>query len=238
MQSLFQFVTPPHPCGYLPGETASTEYEYAPNVGREEYFERLNEGWRRFGRMMFRPRCEVCKQCRSLRVLVNRFRPNRSQRRTIGINQDKVRLQIGKPTVTAAKLKLYDRFHAYQAEAKGWPAHPDRDVQSYVESFVDNPFPVEEWCYYLEEQLIGVGYVDSLPGGLSAIYFYYDPDERRRSLGTWNVINLINRAAGLRIPFVYLGFYVADCTSLAYKAHFQPHERLDPDGIWREAAKQ
>jgi len=238
VKSLFQIVTPPHACGYLPEEMASMEYEYAPEVSREEYLERLNQGWRRFGGMMFRPLCAACNQCRSLRVLVERFHPNRSQRRTIKLNQGEVQLRIGKPAATPAKLTLYDRFHGFQADAKAWPAHPGGDIDSYVDSFVDNPFPIEEWSYYLEERLIGVGYVDTLPGGLSAIYFFYDPDERRRGLGTWNVLNLINRAASLRIPYVYLGFYVAGCSSLAYKANFRPHERREPDGLWREPVER
>ena len=72
-------------------------------------------------------------------------------------------------------------------DEKGWPDHGPKDPADYADSFVDNPFPTEEWCYYLGDRLVGVGYVDVLPDGLSAIYFFYDPDERDRSLGTFNV---------------------------------------------------
>jgi arginine-tRNA-protein transferase len=79
-----------------------------------------------------------------------------------------------------------------------------------------------------------VGYVDDLPGGLSAIYFFYDPEERHRSLGTWNVLSVIENARQRRIPFVYLGYYVEDCTSLAYKGQFVPNQIRGPDGSWRD----
>src|SRR5258708_18441674 len=114
MESLFHYVTPPHDCGYLPQELASMEYEYASSLKPHEYLERLDQGWRRFGGMMFRPQCLACNQCRSLRVLVNRFRPNRSQRRNRQINAREVELIVGRPSVTEEKLRLYDRFHAYQ----------------------------------------------------------------------------------------------------------------------------
>jgi arginine-tRNA-protein transferase len=99
---------------------------------------------------------------------------------------------------------------------------------------VDNPFPTEEWCYYLRRQLVGVGYVDALPGGLSAIYFYYDPDHRNRSLGTWNVLCLVRECLVRKMPHLYLGYYVAGCPSLSYKASFLPNQLLTPDGRWQD----
>src|SRR5262249_39418820 len=117
----------------------------------------------RFGTMLFRPACRSCHACRALRVHAARFRPDRSQRRARRANEGVVELRVGRPAVSRAKLALYDRYHAYQADAKGWPQHPARDAASYVDSFVHHPFPVEEWCYYLGGRLVGVGYVDHLP---------------------------------------------------------------------------
>ncbi len=81
--------------------------------------------------------------------------------------------------------------------------------------------------------MIGVGYVDALAEGLSAIYFFYDPDERDRSLGTYNVLSLIRGAAKRNLPHVYLGYYVEGCRSLEYKARFRPNEVLGESGEWR-----
>jgi len=80
--------------------------------------------------------------------------------------------------------------------------------------------------------LVGLGLVDSLTVGLSAIYFVHDPDHHRHGLGTWNVLCLIDEARRRGLPHVYLGYWVADCQSLAYKASFRPCEILGPDGAW------
>jgi arginine-tRNA-protein transferase len=234
MESLFHYVAAPSPCGYLPDQQWSLEYEVFDTISAAEYLERMRHGWRRFGSMLFRPRCRRCSACRSLRVLVDRFHPNRSQRRARQANEDAVKLVIGAPAVTRAKLGLYDRYHAFQAQAKHWPEHPARDAAGYAHSFVHNPFPTEEWCYYLGGALVGVGYVDALPGGLSAIYFFYDPVQRQRSLGTWNVLRLIEETAARGLPHLYLGYYVAECPSLSYKASFIPNQLLGSDGRWQD----
>jgi arginine-tRNA-protein transferase len=247
MESLFHYVAAPSPCGYLPDQLWSLEYEYVSSMTTAEYLQRMLEGWRRFGTMLFRPACQTCRACRSLRVVAARFRPDRSQRRVRKANAGQVTLRVGKPAVSKAKLALYDRYHAFQSGAKGWPQHPAQDAAGYVDSFVHHPFPVEEWCYYLGEQLVGVGYVDHLlpagprkpaplaaEAGLSAIYFFYDPDQRPRSLGTWNVLSLIDEAARRRLPYVYLGYYVEGCPSMSYKPRFVPNQVRDADGAWRD----
>ena len=162
------------------------------------------------------------------------FRPNRSQRRNRKLNAGVVRLSIGPPALTRASLDLYDRYHAYQSATRGWPDHGPKDASDYRESFIANPLPVEEWRYTLADRLIGVGYVDRLPESLSAIYFFYDPAERRRGLGTWNVLSTIERAAALGLSYVYLGYHVAGAASLEYKAQFGPHEMLGADAAWSQ----
>jgi arginine-tRNA-protein transferase len=218
----------------LPDETWRLEYELVHEMTPGEYLERMAQGWRRFGCSTFRPRCPACSKCRSLRVKVADFRPNRSQRRVRKANVGVIRLRIGTPSVTRAKLDLYDRYHAFQADAKGWPQHPARDASSYAHSFVQNPFPTQEWCYYHGTTLVGVGYVDDLPGAMSAIYFYYDPEERNRSLGIWNVLSLIEHAAARRVPYVYLGYFVEGCSSMEYKTCFVPNQLLGADGEWHD----
>jgi arginine-tRNA-protein transferase len=234
MESLFRYVAPPSPCSYLPAQRWSLEYEMVQDLSGADYLQRMLDGWRRFGGMMFRPRCPTCNQCRTLRVDVARFQPNRSQRRAWDRNHGEVEVHIGVPSVSRNKLRLYDRYHAFQSSAKGWPEHPDKDAGSYRESFVHNPAFTEEWTYHLAGRLIGVGYVDRLPGGLSAIYFFNDPDERQRSLGTWNVLNVLADARQAGLPHVYLGYYVAGCPSLSYKANFKPNQIRWPDGGWRD----
>jgi arginyl-tRNA--protein-N-Asp/Glu arginylyltransferase len=234
METRFRFVSPPAPCAYLPDRNARYENELVAEMTAAEYFERMSQGWRRFGHFLFRPRCTGCRACQSLRVDVARFRPSRSQRRNRKLNEHTVRRRVGPPEVTPEKLDLYDRYHFYQADEKGWPAHLPKDAAEYYSSFVEHPFPTEEWCYTIDERLVGVGYVDRLPGGLSAIYFFYDPDERGRGLGVWNVLSVIERARELGLPHAYLGYYVEGSESMAYKADYVPNQLLGPDGEWRD----
>src|ERR687897_446440 len=112
MVPLLTFTTPPHQCGYLPDRAATLEYEVVADATAAEYGARMERGWRRFGHQLFRPVCEGCTACRSLRVPVAAFKPDRSQRRAAAANAD-TRLVIGAPKVTRAKLSLYDRFHAF-----------------------------------------------------------------------------------------------------------------------------
>jgi len=225
---MLSFLAAPSACEYLPDQIWQLRYDVDARLKPVEYADRLQRGWRRFGAAMFRPECPACHQCQSLRVPVDAFRPNRSQARAWRANQRDAALAIGLPTASVAHRSLYDKFHLHQSREKGWPS-PETNG---ADSFLDNPFATEEWRYTIAGRLVGVGYVDRLPQALSAIYFYHDPDERSRSLGTYNVLSVIERARTLRLPHVYLGYYVAGCPSLAYKATFRPNEVLGRDGSW------
>ncbi|MGE3808773.1 MAG: arginyltransferase [Gemmataceae bacterium] len=233
MESVFNYVSSPSVCGYLPDRCWQLEYVMVSELTSDEYMERLEAGWRRFGISLFRPRCQGCAECRSLRVCADRFRPDRSQRRVRAANEGTIRLEIGTPRVSRERLDLYDRYHAFQSDFKGWPEHDPKDARSYSFSFVENPIVTQEWCYYLDDRLVGVGYVDDLPRGLSAIYFFHDPDERHRSLGTWNVLCLLEQAARKPVPHLYLGYFVAGCRSMQYKARYKPNEIRTPAGYWQ-----
>lgn len=233
MELFAEFVSPPARCGYLPDREWQFENALIASMTTQDYELRMEQGWRRFGRMMFRPRCPTCSACQSLRVDVAAFRPNRSQRRNRRLNENVVTMSIHEPRVSRECLSLYDRFHAEQSRTKGWTEHPPGDAAGYFDSFVDQPFPVEEWRYLLDGNLVGVGMVDRLPRSLSAVYFFSEPGEQNRGLGTWNVLSLIERACVLGLPFVYLGYHVPDCRSLAYKSNFVPNQRRLPTGEWQ-----
>jgi arginine-tRNA-protein transferase len=220
-------LSPPSRCEYLPDRLWQLRYDLVPGLTRAEYMSRMRDGWRRFGHAVFRPECPSCHMCLSLRVPVDAFRPNQSQRRAWKANVGSITLQVGEPVESPERLELFRRFHAYQHHAKGWPT----ESGDGLEAFIHNPFPTEEWAYYLDGRLVAVGYVDALPQGLSAIYFYYDPGQRHRSLGTYNVLSILASAKDRGLPHVYLGYWVKGCPSLEYKARFRPHELLR-QGRW------
>lgn len=229
VEPLVTFITPLERCEYLPDREWQLQYEIVDRLTAAEYQEKLDAGWRRFGHALFRPACPSCRMCESLRVPVLSFNPNRSQRRAWRANQDAVTLRIGVPEWSPEKEALRRKFQEFQSHAKGWP----EETADYEDMLVHNPVPTEEWRYYVDDRLAGVGYVDGVPSGLSAIYFFYDPDERERSLGTFNVLSIIAAAYKRELPYVYLGYYVKGCRSLEYKANFAPHERLRDSGEWR-----
>jgi arginyl-tRNA--protein-N-Asp/Glu arginylyltransferase len=223
-----RFVAPPVRCEYLPQEVARLEYLQVDRMTAVEYRDWLRRGWRRFGHLLFRPACPSCRACWSLRVPVASFEPHRTQRRIWKANSGSVTLAIGEPSPSPMTRALYEKFHRHQQAAKGWPATDPGGA----DGFAENPFPTEEWRYAVEGRPVAVGYVDVLPESLSAIYFFYDPDERRRSLGTFNVLSIIDEARRRGLPWVYLGYYVEGCRSLEYKGRFAPNEVLAPDGAW------
>lgn len=226
MKTLFVYQSPPGPCSYLPGRDSSMRYEMVASATIVEYEARMNLGWRRFGKTLFRPDCPTCHDCIPLRVDVAKFQPTTSLRRVMRLAESKVTLEIVEPSATAEKLKLYHVFHDFQAGFKDWPERYET-LASYTESFVDHPFPTEEWNYRVDGRLVGVGYVDALSASLSMMYFFYHPDVRSLSPGTFNVLKGIEEAKRRGKTFVHLGYFVDGCRSLEYKGRFRPHERFD-----------
>jgi leucyl-tRNA---protein transferase len=229
MHTLMTFVSEADRCQYLSDQQWRFEYEIVASATPSEYGDRLRNGWRRFGYSLFRPVCDTCMRCQSVRVPVSSFTPDRSQRRAWKANDGTTTLTIGEPSETAEKRQLFDDFHRYQHDSKGW----SNGTSDYQEMFVANPFPTEEWCYRIAGRLVGVGYVDRVPDGLSLIYFFHDPQSRDRSLGTFNILRAIEVARAAMLPNVYLGYYVEGCRSLEYKGRFRPNESLRLDGSWQ-----
>ena len=225
MRKVLTYITPPSPCAYLPDQIAQVRYATFQDLSQPTYMHLMAHGWRRFGDAVFRPECPFCNRCLSLRVPVNEFRPSASQRRARRANQD-LALRIGAPSASPEAIDLFERFHRFKQTAVDWPERGAEDL----EHMVQNPFPTEAWSYYRDDRLLAVGYVDALPEGLSAIYFFYDPDERRRGLGTFNVLSIIDAARQRGLPHAYLGYYVDGCRSLEYKARFRPNEVLRRGG--------
>jgi len=232
LKTLYRTLHPPGRCEYLHDQRWQLEYEEVEEISKEEYHARLVAGWRRFGHSLFRPQCPHCRACQSIRICVEEFEANRAQRRSLQKNSGRLAIVRTEPSLNQEKLDLSIRFHVHHEREKKWSEQRRSDPLPYFANFIHNPFPTEEWDYFDEQHLVGVGYVDVLSDGLSAIYFFYDPELKDRSLGTFNILSLIARAKELKLPYVYLGYYVAGSRSMAYKANFKPHELLSIDGVW------
>lgn len=214
-----------HPCTYLPNLAAKTHYRYLESCDAKTYEAMLERGWRRFGKILFRPECSVCQQCRSLRVEVERFTPNRSMSRAGKKNAD-LDVEWSKPLLTVDHLELFRRYHQAQNVLRGWPlcsAEPDEYCRSFVEG--SGVFG-HELRLELGGRLIAVALVDVLPRAISAVYCYYDPNFRDRTLGVMAILQQIQKARELGIPYVYLGYWVEPNSSMRYKSRYRPHQLL------------
>jgi leucyl-tRNA---protein transferase len=215
----------PEVCSYLPSQQSIIEARIVLGMSGADYGAMLARGWRRFGCNFFRPRCEACQECRSIRVEVDAFRPSRSQRRALRRNRD-IRVEVGAPGLTAAKLDLYQRYHRDMAVRRGWP---DRRLgaEEYWESYVLGAEDFgREFQYWRGEELVGVGLVDVLPEALSSVYFYHAPEWRALAPGHFSVLTELAYARQHGQRYLYLGYWIEANGSMSYKARFKPHQLL------------
>jgi len=224
-----ELTTPPEPCPYLKDRPYRLEVRYVAALSPEEYEAELASGARRFGAVLFRPTCDPCRSCVPIRVPVTSFRPSRWQRRVRRRNTD-LEVEIGLPAVSDERLRLYREFHDDRHERRDWP-RPEMDSVEYFATFVDNLVATREFRYRIEGRLVGIAYVDESPTAFNAIYAFFDPTLRRRNLGTNNILACLDEANRRGKEYVYLGFWVKGCLSMAYKAAFRPAEFLRA-GVW------
>jgi arginine-tRNA-protein transferase len=233
MRLLERVVEKPRACSYLEGRSASLDVRVMLDVTPAEMQTLLEHGWRRFGPMYFRPVCPECSECVSLRVLADRFEPSKSQRRAARAASG-LRRVVGPPRVDDERLALYAKWHAQREDTRGWDPNPESRDRYALEFAFPHPC-ARESAFYDDTapggpRLVGLGLYDVTPEALSAAFFFFDPDYRHLSLGTVNILALIEEARAAGMPYVYLGFRVLGCPSLVYKAHFRPHELLPPTG--------
>jgi arginyl-tRNA--protein-N-Asp/Glu arginylyltransferase len=220
---------PPHECPYLPGKKATLRAFYAEKLAPELYHGFLDASFRRSGLVIYQPVCQGCRACTPLRVPVHSFRPSRSQRRCERRNSD-LRVCISRPRPSDEKYDLYRR---YQTQRHGAAQSEERGAFEHF--LYRSPVDTVEFTYVDEAgRLLAVGICDLCPKSLSSVYFYFDPEEHRRGLGTYGALCEIEFARQHGIGHYYLGFWVRDCRKMRYKADFRPCEILHPDGCWRE----
>jgi arginyl-tRNA--protein-N-Asp/Glu arginylyltransferase len=199
-QHILLYATPEHPCSYLPHRSARSIF-LDPLIKPTAYlYQQLSDqGFRRSGKHIYRPHCSQCNRCKSSRIRVNDFVPNRSQRKTLNRNQDLVEQSM--PAQFSHEVyQLYARYISQR--------HHDGDMyppsQVQFENFLCLQ-PVSS-ChfvgYYLQQQLIAVEVVDQLEQGYSAIYSFFSLDLPRRSLGSYIILRQIERARNRGMPYV------------------------------------
>lgn len=224
------FITAPSPCPYLPGKVERKVFTHLVGQDARLLNSQLSQGgFRRSQNIAYRPACDGCTACVSVRVPVAGFAPNRTMRRVLRDNAD-LDSRAVKPQATH---EHYSLFRSYIDARHGDGGMADMTVLDFVamvdDAFVDNRL-VE---YRLPGgMLVGAVLIDLLADGISMIYSFYDSELVKRSLGTFMILDNIARARKLGLPYLYLGYWVNGSRKMAYKARFLPQERLGSDG-WR-----
>ena len=226
----FFYTTAPLPCPYVAGRTERKVVTEIAGPEADALHDRLSRaGFRRSHNIAYAPVCPGCNACVPIRIPTAHFQPDRTLRRIARTNADIEGFDVP-PRATAEQFQLFQRyqqarhgdgdmatmsFYDYRAMVEDTP------IDSFIAEFRDR-----------DDRLVGACLTDRLGDGLSAVYSYFVTGMDRRSLGTFTILWLIERARALGLPYVYLGYWVPESRKMAYKARFRPSEVLVA-GAWR-----
>jgi arginine-tRNA-protein transferase len=232
------YVTAPQPCPYLPGRLERKLFTHLTHDKPAALIDNLlRGGFRRSQNIAYMPYCEGCQACVSVRVLVDGFTPTRSMRRVMDANSDLVARRI-ESTPTSEQYAL---FRAYIDERHADGGMADMTVLDYammVEDSIIDTFMTE---YRLKpdplahpssarQPLVAAALCDRLSDGISMVYSFFEPEASRRGLGTFMILDHIEHARRLGLPYVYLGYWISGSTKMSYKRRFQPQQQLTAGG--------
>jgi arginyl-tRNA--protein-N-Asp/Glu arginylyltransferase len=234
------YLTAPSPCPYLPGQEERKVFTHLVGERAAELNDLLTHGgFRRSQSIAYRPACETCRACVSVRVVAESFRPTRSMRRLLERNGDiTAEMRVAVPT-----SEQYSVFRSYLDARHRDGGMADMTVLDYAmmieDSHVDTRM-VEYRCgppygsggRRGAGQLLAVALTDVLSDGLSMVYSFFDSEAASRSLGTFMILDHIARCRRMGLSYLYLGYWVQGSRKMDYKGRFLPQERLTPDG-WR-----
>lgn len=184
-----------------------------------------HRGWRRFGEYYSKPQCSNCDECLNLRIDAQNFKFSRNDKRTLKKNLN-TKIFMRSPTVTKEHLDLYNLYHEDKKNQKNWK-HYKLSMQHYYELYVAGHGSFgKEILYFVKDRLVAVDLVDILEDGISSIYCFYDPSFNHLSLGRYSLYQQILLCKAKNLRWIYIGYYVQDCPSLAYKDKYKPYELL------------
>ncbi|HEX2556202.1 MAG TPA: arginyltransferase [Microvirga sp.] len=232
------YLTSPSLCPYLPGKEERKVFTHIIGRRARDLNELLTQGgFRRSQTIAYRPACETCRACVSVRVLVDEFRPSGNMRRVLRDNAD----IVGTATPNRPSSDQYSLFRRYLDARHRDGGMADMTVLDYSMMIEDSHVDTKVVEYRRrgidtgitgrgEGDLIAVSLTDEMSDGLSMVYSFFDPEGADRSLGTFMILDHIARAKAMGLPYLYLGYWVEGSKKMDYKARFLPQERLMPAG--------
>ncbi len=227
------FATAPVVCPYVPGRAERKLIVELAGGGAEYFYDELSRaGFRRSHRFAYRPACRACASCIPVRIAVDGFGHTRSTRRIRNANRD-LCAEVAPPRATPEQFRL---FSAYQHARHGDSEMASMSYGDYRAMVEESPVRTKIAEFRdASGALVAAALIDLLDDGVSAVYSFFDPAQRKRSLGSWSILWLVEECRRRERPYVYLGYWIADSPKMAYKARFPALERLAAAG-WTDFA--
>jgi len=234
------YLTPSLPCPYLPGREERKVFTHLVGNSAGGLNDLLTHGgFRRSQSIAYRPACDECHACVSVRVIADEFQPSRNIRKTIARNAD----ILGEQCSPVPTSEQYSLFRAYLDARHDHGGMADMSVLDYAMMVEDSHVETRIIEYRRSgidsringrgAELVAVALTDVLSDGLSMVYSFFDPNQANRSLGTYMIVDHIARARHQGLPYVYLGYWINGSQKMGYKSRFLPQQRLSPSGWLR-----
>ncbi|MGH6888842.1 MAG: arginyltransferase [Rhizomicrobium sp.] len=227
------FLTPGGPCPYLPGRTERKVFARLNGPLAQPLNEALtHSGFRRSQMIAYRPACDGCSACVSVRVVTKAFAPSRNQKRIARRNNDLIRREVP----AEATREQFALLRAYLDSRHAGGGMSDMGLFDYVAMVEETPVNThiveyrEEPADGRRAQLLACALTDVLRDGLSMVYSFFHPGADSRSLGTYMILDHVAAARRRKLPYVYLGYWIRGSTKMQYKSRFRPLEALTRDG--------
>jgi arginyl-tRNA--protein-N-Asp/Glu arginylyltransferase len=227
------FLTAETDCPYLEGKKERKLFTHLSGKRASMMHHVLSDhGFRRSQNLIYRPSCDLCSACHSVRVVIDDFKPSKTHKRALVQNKDVIATQVA-TRVSSEQFDLFNKYLNARHTDGGMAQMSFEDYEFMVE---DTPVDTILIEYRLmneqDHPLIGVALTDVMPDGLSMVYSFFDPDLKKRGLGNFIILDHIERSKSLALEFVYLGYWVKDSQKMAYKTRFQPLQVGNGAGQW------